>query len=84
MHGTLHAKGREDVHPRRFLVSTIPALAATATIAIATAAQELPQTGFAVGEPFPTTAFPSLEDEHPMSVADYRGKRLILHIFASW
>lgn len=47
-------------------------------------AQQLPATGFDPGTPFPTILFPSLEDGAPMSVADYRGKRLILHIFASW
>ncbi|NNF28371.1 MAG: hypothetical protein HKO53_01295 [Gemmatimonadetes bacterium] len=47
-------------------------------------AQQLPPTGFDPGRAFPTTAFPSLADGTPMSVADFRGKRVILHIFASW
>jgi hypothetical protein len=33
---------------------------------------------------FPTTVFPSLDGSRPGSVADFRGKKLILHIFASW
>lgn len=37
-----------------------------------------------VGRTFRTTVFPSLEDGRPGSVADFRGKKLILHIFASW
>ena len=40
--------------------------------------------GFHEGEMFPTTVFPSLENSWPGSVADFRGKKLILHIFASW
>ena len=40
--------------------------------------------GFHEGEMFPTTVFPSLDGGRPGSVADFRGKKLILHIFASW
>lgn len=36
------------------------------------------------GQAFPTTVFPSLNGNRPSSVADFRGKKLILHIFASW
>ena len=39
---------------------------------------------FHEGEMFPTTVFPSLDGGRPGSVADFRGKKLILHIFASW
>jgi hypothetical protein len=39
---------------------------------------------FPEGEMFPTTVFPSLDGGRPGSVADFRGKKLILHIFASW
>ena len=58
--------------------------AASLTAGASGGAQELPPTGFDPGTPFPTTAFPSLADGSPMSVADFRGKRLVLHIFASW
>ncbi len=37
-----------------------------------------------VGEPFPTLTLPSLQDGRPLSVADFRGEKLILHIWASW
>ncbi len=43
-----------------------------------------PSSGFEVGQPFPTLAFPGLEDGAPKSIADFRGKRVILHVFASW
>ncbi len=39
---------------------------------------------FHEGEMFPPTVFPSLDGGRPGSVADFRGKKLILHIFASW
>ena len=36
-----------------------------------------------VGQPFPNLLLPDL-DGKPASVADWRGQKLILHIFASW
>jgi len=47
-------------------------------------AQKPDSVEFHEGEMFPTTVFPSLENSRPGSVADFRGKKLILHIFASW
>jgi hypothetical protein len=40
--------------------------------------------GFNVGEAFPTLALPSAVDGRPVSVAEFRGKKLIVNIFASW
>jgi len=40
--------------------------------------------GFNVGEAFPTRALRSAVDGRPVSVADFRGKKLIINIFASW
>jgi cytochrome c biogenesis protein CcmG/thiol:disulfide interchange protein DsbE len=37
-----------------------------------------------VGKPFPALSLPSVEDGAPVSVADYRGEKLLVHIFASW
>jgi len=39
---------------------------------------------FKVGQPFPGLAFPSIDDGRPSSIAQYRGKKILLHIFASW
>ena len=39
---------------------------------------------FEVGTPFPTLSLPSLDDGRPASIADFRGQKVILHIFASW
>ncbi len=38
----------------------------------------------AVGRPFPDLTLPALEDGKPVSIRDFRGQKLILHIFASW
>ncbi len=40
--------------------------------------------GLNVGEPFPTLALPSAIDGRPTSAAEFRGKKLIVNIFASW
>jgi len=40
--------------------------------------------GFNPGEPFPTLALPSAADGRPMSLAEFRGRKLIVNIFASW
>jgi len=39
---------------------------------------------FKVGEPFPDLVFPSVENGQPSSIAAYRGRKVLLHIFASW
>ncbi len=36
------------------------------------------------GVAFPDLLFPSLEDGTARSIRDFRGEKLILHIFASW
>jgi len=43
-----------------------------------------PSSGFEIGQPFPTMAFPGIEDGQPRSITEFRGQKLILHIFASW
>ena len=68
------------------------AAAGLITISLATAAQQkqiwdryapLPY-GFNVGDAFPTRALLSAADGKPMSVASYRGKKVIVNVFASW
>ena len=39
---------------------------------------------FEVGQPFPDIVLPSLGDGRRASIADFRGKKVILHVFASW
>jgi len=38
----------------------------------------------AEGRRFPDLRLPRLETGEPGSIADYRGERLVLHVFASW
>jgi len=37
-----------------------------------------------VGKPFPHLTLPSLEDGSPSSIVQFRGKKTLLHVFASW
>lgn len=39
---------------------------------------------FKVGEAFPPIVLPKADDKSPMSLADFRGQKVLLHIFASW
>ena len=69
--------------------------AAVAVVALAGAAEQakpkpiwernapLPR-GFNPGEPFPTLALPSAPDGRPVSLAEFRGKKVIVNVFASW
>ncbi len=47
------------------------------------AAQRL-SSPFAEGDVFPDLAFPSLEDGTPTRLSDFRGHKVMLHVFASW
>lgn len=40
--------------------------------------------GFNPGEAVPTIALPSAVDGRPISLADFRGKKVIVNVFASW
>lgn len=51
------------------------------SLATGTQGTELP---FRVGDPFPTLELPSLEEGEPVSLEAFRGKKVILHVFASW
>lgn len=37
-----------------------------------------------VGQPFPAITLPLLKDGRPASIADFRGEKIIMHVFASW
>jgi hypothetical protein len=36
------------------------------------------------GRAVPDIVLPSLDDGRPLSLTDYRGKKVVLHVFASW
>jgi len=44
-------------------------------------AEELP---VHVGEPFPALVLPALADGSPLSIEQFRGRKVLLHQFASW
>lgn len=56
------------------------ALALLLVASIGTAAPS----GLQVGQPFPHLTLPALEDGQPLSLTDFRGEKVILHIWASW
>ena len=46
--------------------------------------QEAEDVSIEVGKPFPDLLLPTLQDGRPASIASFRGKKTLLHIFASW
>jgi len=63
----------------KLVVATIGALALASPLAHAQRLGLIEE-----GEPFPDLVLPSMDDGSPMSIADFRGKRVMLHVFASW
>lgn len=49
----------------------------------AAAQLSLPES-IAEGKPFPAVVLPDLADGQPASIADFRGSKVVLHVFASW
>jgi hypothetical protein len=44
-------------------------------------AEEIP---VRVGQPFPVLVLPALADGAPLSIETFRGRKVLLHQFASW
>lgn len=44
----------------------------------------LAKAGIEVGKAFPQIRLPSMTDGELMSIADFRGQKVLLHVFASW
>jgi len=40
--------------------------------------------GLQIGDRFPEIVLPSLENGTPLSIASFRGRKLVLHVWASW
>ena len=57
---------------------------ATAAILLTATSGAKAQSVIEVGQPFPGLVLPALKDGSPASIAMYRGKKVVLHIFASW
>lgn len=43
-----------------------------------------PAIPFAVGQPFPDLLLPDAVDGRPRAIADFRGRKIVAHVFASW
>ena len=71
------------IHNRMASVVSL-ALLIGATSAVPAYGQRGVASSFEVGQPFPAITLPALEDGRPASLADFRGKKLLLHVFASW
>lgn len=57
---------------------TLPAMAQPEPQPIPAAA------GVEVGQPFPVMLLPRIDTGRPDTIVNYRGQKLIMHIFASW
>jgi hypothetical protein len=57
-----------------------PSLAATLDASFGEASATRPQPG----DRFPAFTLPSLADETPISIVQFRGRKVLLHQFASW
>ena len=51
---------------------------------VARAQGPLATAGIEVGKAFPDVRLPSMTDGKLMSIADFRGQNVLLHVFASW
>ena len=65
-------------------MSTPQNLVAATALAAALSPVVVGAPGLQEGEPFPDIVLPSMTDGRPMSLADFRGRKVILHVFASW
>ncbi len=54
------------------------------TLTLASDAAGATATGLDVGDRFPELVLPSLADGEPTSIASFRGRKLVLHVWASW
>ncbi len=57
---------------------------ASATMMVAAGPVEAATPKFRVGDRFPDLTLPSLEDGEPVSLGVFRGRKLVLHVWASW
>ncbi len=71
-----------NYRPSAWLALLLSMLAAA--VAPADAGEASSAVALEVGQPFPPIVLPSMADGTPTSLAQFRGKKLLLHIFASW
>lgn len=57
---------------------------ATIVSAILFTQNAVAQSRIEAGQPFPEIVLPAMDDGSPVSITMFRGKKTVLHIFASW
>ena len=60
------------------------ALIVAGLLSSSASAAEPPRQELVEGRPFPDLLLPSIADGKPLSIADFRGRKVALHVFASW
>ena len=73
-----------SVFRRLALIGLLPAALVACGSETSTTSDTSRRSPFQVGQPFPDLTLPALEDGRPASIRDYRGRKVILHVFASW
>ncbi len=66
---------------RQLLTSIALGSVAMFSTPFSTSAQE---EGLQIGDRFPEIVLPSLQGRTPLSIASFRGRKLVLHVWASW
>jgi len=66
----------------KHLALLVPAALLLVLLPVATAGATPPK--LEVGAPFPDIVLPAMRDGSRRSISDFRGQKVVLHIFASW
>lgn len=82
--GTIHVVMNLSLWSEPMKISAVIALFALLITGSQVATAQDASSRFKVGEPFPDLVFPSIENGQPASITQYRGRKVLLHIFASW
>lgn len=72
--------------PGSVAVSVATLLLVTSAISVASQSpsEAAPGGPFEVGRAFPDVVLPAADDGQPLSISRFRGRKVLLHIFASW
>jgi len=65
------------IFPRR----SLPAVLLVAALPLPSGAEDVP---VRVGQAFPALVLPALADGSPLAIERFRGRKVLLHQFASW
>ena len=63
---------------------SVPVLLGVSVLLMPPTAAQPPSHPFTVGQPFPDLALPALADGQPGSLARFRGRKVLLQVFAAW